>query len=799
MCTKHSIHDVVYYARLSPAGRRFALSLSANAVPVNYQEALAFPHWKEAIDEEMKALTERDTWNLVPTPLGVDVVGCRWVFAIKFHPDDTVDLYKAWLVAKGFTQTYGLDFFDTFSAVTCINTICVLFSIAVVYMEQPPGYVAHGESQIYKLRKTIYGLKQSPRVWFDKFNKVVSLIGFARSSADRSLFIRKTTKELVILVVYVNDIFLTSDDQERIDLANRRLQQYFVTKDMSSPKYFLGIEILRKHNSVVLSQRKYALDLLKETGLFGARLVHCPMTVGDVKSWTEDSALLLDSTLYKRLLRKLIYLMVTRPNICYAVGKVRNGHTMITQQDIVDVLDKQLLEGMGVLLTEEEQQKCEASVSLETKQLLAVHEAGHILLAHLFPRFDWHAFSQLLPGGKETAISVFYPREEMVDQGYTTFGYLKMQMVVAHGGRCAEKLVFGDDITDGGRDDLEKITKPNFAVLNSYSQPTRGKIADPQAGRAAQAVRELGAVSSRPWELSRRDPGSCLAETLGAFSSRPGELSRRDPGSCLAETRGAASPRPGELPRRDPGSCLAETRGAASLRPGELSRRDPGSCLAETLGAVSPRSWEQSRRDPGSCLAESLGAVSPRPWELSRRDPWSCLADILGAVSPRPWELSRRDPGSYLAEIPGAVSSRSRELSRRDPGSCLAEIPGAVSPRPRELSRRDPGSFLAETPGAISPRPLGPRSCRDPWDLGLAETLGAVSPRPWELSRRDPGSCLAETLAAVSPRPWELSSRDPGSCLPETLPAVSPRSWEMSSRDPGSCLAETLGAVSPRA
>ncbi|KAK8318035.1 hypothetical protein V6Z12_A13G148900 [Gossypium hirsutum] len=142
-----------------------------------------------------------------------------------------------------------------------------------------------------------------------------------------------------------------------------------------------------------------------------------------------------------------------------AIMSVRKGHSKISQQDIIDVLDKQLLEGMGVLLTEEEQQKCEASVSFEKKRLLAVHEAGHIVLAHLFPRFDWHAFSQLLPGGKETAISVFYPREDMVDQGYTTFGYMKMQMVVAHGGRCAERVVFGDDITDGGRDDLEKITK----------------------------------------------------------------------------------------------------------------------------------------------------------------------------------------------------------------------------------------------------------------------------------------------------------------------------------------------------
>lgn len=141
------------------------------------------------------------------------------------------------------------------------------------------------------------------------------------------------------------------------------------------------------------------------------------------------------------------------------IMSVREGHSKIHQRDIIDVLDKQLLEGMGVLLTEEEQQKCEENISYEKKRLLAVHEAGHIVLAHLFPRYDWHAFSQLLPGGKETAITVFYPREDMVDQGYTTFGYMMMQMVVAHGGRCAERVVFGDDITDGGRDDLEKITK----------------------------------------------------------------------------------------------------------------------------------------------------------------------------------------------------------------------------------------------------------------------------------------------------------------------------------------------------
>ncbi|THG11505.1 hypothetical protein TEA_013002 [Camellia sinensis var. sinensis] len=201
-----------------------------------------------------------------------------------------------------------------------------------------------------------------------------------------------------------------------------------------------------------------------------------------------------------------------------AIMSVRKGHSKIYQQDIIDVLDKQLLEGMGVLLTEEEQQKCEQSVSFEKKRLLAVHEAGHILLAHLFPRFDWHAFSQLLPGGKdlfntapfkfeqETAISVFYPREDMVDQGYTTFGYMKMQMVVAHGGHCAERVVFGDDITDGARDDLEKITKvilgiePSSYSLNLPLQIAREMVISPRNVRLG-----LTALTKRVGLVDRPD------------------------------------------------------------------------------------------------------------------------------------------------------------------------------------------------------------------------------------------------------------------------------------------------------
>eukprot|EP00252_Welwitschia_mirabilis_P015196 TRINITY_DN33438_c0_g1_i1.p1 TRINITY_DN33438_c0_g1~~TRINITY_DN33438_c0_g1_i1.p1 ORF type:complete len:1020 (-),score=228.37 TRINITY_DN33438_c0_g1_i1:625-3684(-) len=153
----------------------------------------------------------------------------------------------------------------------------------------------------------------------------------------------------------------------------------------------------------------------------------------------------------------------------------RKGHRMIYQQDIVDALDKELFENSEIFFTEEEQQRFEDNVPFENRRLLAVHEAGHILLAHLFPRFDLHAFTFLFAGGEEEALSLYYAREEMIQKGYPTVGYLKMQMIVAHGGRCAEKLIL-NEITDQGFDDLETISHIARELVISPGNPRLGLL-----------------------------------------------------------------------------------------------------------------------------------------------------------------------------------------------------------------------------------------------------------------------------------------------------------------------------------
>ena len=133
----------------------------------------------------MEALTFRGTWELISTPTDT-VVGCRWVFTLKYRLDGFVDGYKARLVAKDYTQTYGIDYIETFSPVAKMNFIMIMFSIVVnlswplfkldvknaflygdlqeeVYMEQPPCYIAQGETKVCHLKKIIYGLKQSPK------------------------------------------------------------------------------------------------------------------------------------------------------------------------------------------------------------------------------------------------------------------------------------------------------------------------------------------------------------------------------------------------------------------------------------------------------------------------------------------------------------------------------------------------------------------------------------------------------------------------------------------------------------
>ena len=337
-CTQHPIYHFVFYDRLSPSFRAFALLVASESILRSHVEAAQVREWKAAMDHEVEALVSRGTWTLVPRPADANIVTCKWVFIIKYHPDGTIARHKARLVARGFTQAYDIDYTETFSPVVRLNSVRVLLSLAInqawslhqldvsnaflygdleeqVFMKKPPGYVAQGESsKVCFLRRAIYRLKQSPRAWLAKFSGLLSTFGFTSCAANPTVLTKKTKGGLVILAVYVDDIILTRSDDTGILATKTYLQQHLSICDLGSPRYFLGIEFAHQDRKLALTQRKYALDMLEETGLLGCKPETSPMEARP-QFWDTSSPLFEDANRYQRLLGKLIYLTITRPDI----------------------------------------------------------------------------------------------------------------------------------------------------------------------------------------------------------------------------------------------------------------------------------------------------------------------------------------------------------------------------------------------------------------------------------------------------------------------------------------------------
>ena len=144
-----------------------------------------------------------------------------------------------------------------------------------VYIEQPPGFVAQGESGLVgKLCRSLYCLKQSPRAWFSRFSLMVQEIGMIRRTTDHSVFYHHTsTSQRIYLIVYVDDIVITGSDQDGIRKFKQHLFSHFQTKDLGKLKYFLGIEVAQSNSGVVISQRKCTLDILTDIGMLDCKLV----------------------------------------------------------------------------------------------------------------------------------------------------------------------------------------------------------------------------------------------------------------------------------------------------------------------------------------------------------------------------------------------------------------------------------------------------------------------------------------------------------------------------------------------
>lgn len=284
---------------------------------------------------------------MVPLPADRKPLGCKWVYKIKRRDDGTIDRFKARLVAKGFNQQEGVDFLDTFSPVAKLVTVKLLLALAAknnwpllqldvnnaflngdleeeVYMQIPQGYSVNNTSHtplVCKLQKSLYGLRQASRQWYSKFSSFLLTLGFTQSKSDYSLFFKGSGSTYVALLVYVDDIVITGASPTEIQFLKNALSTEFKLKDLGNVRHFLGLEIARSKSGIFISQRQYVLKLLEDMGLLAAKPCVQPM---DPKSQYHDfeGEFLCDDTQYRRLIGRLLYLTITRPDITYAVNRL---------------------------------------------------------------------------------------------------------------------------------------------------------------------------------------------------------------------------------------------------------------------------------------------------------------------------------------------------------------------------------------------------------------------------------------------------------------------------------------------
>lgn len=316
-------------------------------LPNTYSEAISSlksKEWQAAMDEEYNSLVKKEVWELVDRPVDKNVIKCKWVFKEKKDANGNFERFKARLVARGFTQRYGIDYNYTFAPVVRHSTLRLLFSIAVqrdmdidhidvstaflngeleetIYMEQHVGYEKDVE-KVCLLKKGIYGLKQASRSWNMKVNNLLTSIGYKRSKCENCVYVLKKDGKLVIIALYVDDFFIFSEhSEEKASLINT-LKQNFEIKELGEVKNCLGMKIERdkKNGTLKLSQPEYIRALLEKYGMQECKSVQTPMQVNTNLVKTTNFE---DKYPYRELIGGLMYLSVsTRPDIAFACSKL---------------------------------------------------------------------------------------------------------------------------------------------------------------------------------------------------------------------------------------------------------------------------------------------------------------------------------------------------------------------------------------------------------------------------------------------------------------------------------------------
>ncbi|KAD4982803.1 hypothetical protein E3N88_19474 [Mikania micrantha] len=296
--------------------------LLSEGEPENFKEAVGKKEWNKAMNEEIASIERNKTWTLVDLPNGHRHKGR---FKIKKDAKGKITRHKARLVAKGYIQQYGVDYDEVFAPVARLETVRLVLALSAhkgwlvhhldvktaflhgdlseeVFVKQPEGFEKKGqEEKVYKLTKALYGLKQAPRAWNTKLDGVLKGYGFKRCQLEQAVYTKRTSLDITIIVIYVDDLLVTGSSQQEVSQFKRQMEQTFEMSDLGLLTYYLGLEVSQ--------------------GLEDCNSTKIPMEPG-LKLAKNDEEEEVDAPEYRRTVGCLRYLTHTRPDLMYAVGYV---------------------------------------------------------------------------------------------------------------------------------------------------------------------------------------------------------------------------------------------------------------------------------------------------------------------------------------------------------------------------------------------------------------------------------------------------------------------------------------------
>jgi hypothetical protein len=312
--------------------------------PESYEQAVKSinaENWRDAMQEELKAIDDNETWEVADLPSGRSAIGSRWVFKSKTDENDEVVKWKARLVAKGYSQKHGIDYLDVFAPVARGVTLRTLLSVAgkkkmlvkqydvktaflngtlqeEIFIDPPQG-VEIPSGKVLKLKKSLYGLKQAAHVWNQMINESLVRRGCVQNEVDSCLYIFKFGDDRIFLIMHVDDIIAATTNEDLLDVFMDDLGKDFQLKCIGEAKEYLGIKMDRDvDGNFLVSQEKFIDTIVRAAGMDNGKASFHPLDPGYLKLEGKE---LTSNTEYRRIIGMVLYLSTnTRPDIAATVA-----------------------------------------------------------------------------------------------------------------------------------------------------------------------------------------------------------------------------------------------------------------------------------------------------------------------------------------------------------------------------------------------------------------------------------------------------------------------------------------------